>query len=34
MDYLAVNYYRTLCASHLPADGDHPAGSRAFRGTR
>lgn len=32
MDYLAVNYYRTLCASHLPADGDHPAGSRAFRG--
>ena len=32
MDYLAVNYYRMLYASHLPADGDHPAGSRAFRG--
>lgn len=34
MDYLAVNYYRMLYASHLPADGDQPAGSRAFRGTR
>lgn len=32
MDYLAVNYYRTLCASYLPADDNHPAGSRAFRG--
>lgn len=32
MDYLAVNYYRTLCASALPADAGHPAGSRAFRG--
>ena len=32
MDYLAVNYYRTLCASALPADEDHPAGSRAYRG--
>lgn len=31
-DYLAVNYYRTLCASALPADVEHPAGSRAFRG--
>ena len=32
MDYLAVNYYRTLCASALSADENHPAGSRAFRG--
>lgn len=32
MDYLAVNYYRTLCASSLEADGEHPAGSRVFRG--
>lgn len=32
MDYLAVNYYRTLCTSALPADGGHPAGSRVFRG--
>lgn len=32
MDYLAVNYYRTLCASALPADAEHPAGSRAYRG--
>lgn len=31
-DYLAVNYYRTLCASALPADDEHPAGSRVFRG--
>ena len=31
-DYLAVNYYRTLCASHLPASAEHPAGSRAYRG--
>lgn len=32
MDYLAVNYYRTLCASALTADEEHPAGSRVFRG--
>lgn len=32
MDYLAVNYYRTLCASYLPADSEHPAGLRAYRG--
>lgn len=32
MDYLTVNYYRTLCASYLPADAGHPAGSRAYRG--
>lgn len=32
MDYLAVNYYRTLCASFLPADEGHPAGTREYRG--
>lgn len=32
MDYLAVNYYRTLCASYLPADKEHPAGMRRYRG--
>lgn len=31
-DYLAVNYYRTLCASALAADAEHPAGSRVYRG--
>ncbi|SEO88109.1 6-phospho-beta-glucosidase [Amphibacillus marinus] len=31
MDYIAVNYYRTLSASYLPVDADHPIGSRAFR---
>lgn len=31
-DYIAFNYYRTLCASYLPADAEHPAGSRIFRG--
>ncbi len=31
-DYIALNYYRTLCASYLPADEEHPAGSRAYRG--
>lgn len=31
-DYIAFNYYRTLCASFLPADAEHPAGSRMFRG--
>lgn len=32
MDYLGVNYYRTLCASFLPADEMHPAGLREYRG--
>ena len=32
IDYLGVNYYRTLCASYLPADAAHPAGLRQFRG--
>lgn len=32
MDYIALNYYRTLCASYLPSDEDHPAGLREFRG--
>lgn len=32
MDYIAVNYYRTLCAGYLPADQAHPAGMRVFRG--
>ena len=32
IDYLGVNYYRTLCASYLPADPSHPAGQRQFRG--
>ena len=31
-DYLAVNYYRTLCTSYLPADDKHPIGSRVYRG--
>lgn len=31
-DYLAVNYYRTLCTSYLPADEKHPIGSRVYRG--
>lgn len=32
MDYIAVNYYRTLCASYLPADEEHPVGLRICRG--
>ena len=32
IDYLGVNYYRTLCASYLPSDPSHPAGLRQFRG--
>lgn len=32
VDYLAVNYYRTLCTSYLKADEEHPIGTRAFRG--
>lgn len=31
-DYIAINYYRTLVSSYLPADDDHPIGSRKFRG--
>lgn len=31
-DYIALNYYRTLCASYLPADEEHPVGSRVYRG--
>lgn len=31
-DYLAVNYYRTLCTSYLPETEEHPKGSRVFRG--
>ena len=32
MDFLGVNYYRTLCSSYLPADEEHPIGSRVYRG--
>lgn len=32
MDYIAVNYYRTLCASYLKEEEGHPKGERAFRG--
>ena len=32
IDYIALNYYRTICASYLPADEEHPVGSRVFRG--
>ena len=31
-DYIALNYYRTLCASYLPADEEHPVGMRVYRG--
>ncbi len=31
-DYIALNYYRTLCAAYLPADREHPVGLRLFRG--
>ena len=31
-DYIAFNYYRTLCASYLPADDEHPIGMRVYRG--
>ena len=27
-DFLAVNYYRTLCARYLPADAEHACGTR------
>lgn len=30
-DYIALNYYRTLCSSYLPADDQHPIGYRTFR---
>lgn len=30
-DYIAFNYYRTLCASYLPADEEHPKGTRRYR---
>lgn len=32
MDYIAINYYRTLCASYLPTDDLHSVGERLFRG--
>jgi len=32
MDYIALNYYRTLCTGYLPADPEHPVGLRTFRG--
>ncbi|MDO4466362.1 MAG: glycoside hydrolase family 1 protein [Bacillota bacterium] len=28
MDFIAINYYRTLSASYLPADDQHPKGTR------
>lgn len=31
MDYLAVNYYRTLCTRYLPADENHLIGDRIYR---
>ncbi|MBU5332952.1 glycoside hydrolase family 1 protein [Anaerocolumna aminovalerica] len=31
MDYIALNYYRTLCARYLPVDEEHPEGSRVCR---
>lgn len=30
-DYLAVNYYRTLCTSYLEADDKNPIGKRIYR---
>lgn len=32
IDYIALNYYRTLCVSYLPASEKHPIGERQFRG--
>lgn len=32
IDYIALNYYRTLCTSYLPATDLHPKGERIFRG--
>lgn len=34
MDYIAVNYYRTLCVSYLEATKEHPIGEREFRGNQ
>ena len=31
IDYIALNYYRTLCASYLPASEEHPIGERVYR---
>lgn len=28
MDFIAFNYYRTLCARYLPEDENHPLGTR------
>lgn len=33
IDYIALNYYRTLCVSALAADAEHPLGTRAFWNT-
>lgn len=30
MDFIALNYYRTLCVGYLPADEEHKVGERAF----
>lgn len=30
MDFIALNYYRTLCARYLPAGDGHPVGERRF----
>ena len=32
MDFIGVNYYRTLCSSHLAVEEGHPIGSRVYRG--
>lgn len=32
IDYIALNYYRTLCTSYLPVDDKHSIGTREFRG--
>lgn len=32
IDYIALNYYRTLCTRYLPATDLHPKGERVFRG--
>ena len=28
MDFIAFNYYRTLCARHLEANDENPVGTR------
>ena len=30
MDFIALNYYRTLCVRYLPENEDHKAGERTF----